>query len=311
MSGIESTVNQRTQMAGQNRLELLLFGLNDNQEYGINVFKVREVLPCPELTGIPKQTTALKGLAHIRGETIPVIDLSEAIGHGPVDESMREQSFLIVSEYNRRGLAFLVSRVDRILPAKWDQVSPPPIETKEQNYLTAVVQHEGSLIEILDVEQVLSDLIPVNTEVKSAAVTEEVKKSASQYHILVVDDSSVARTQVKKALENLNIKVTTANNGRAALDILTQLADKELDLQDLFLMVISDIEMPEMDGYTLVKKIREDNRMKPPYVVLHSSLSGRFNLSMVKRVGADAFIGKFNADELAEAVVERIKSLED
>ena len=311
MSGIESTVNQRTQMAGQNRLELLLFGLNDDQEYGINVFKVREVLPCPELTGIPKQTTALKGLAHIRGETIPVIDLSEAIGHSPVDESMRAQSFLIVSEYNRRVLAFLVRRVDRILPAKWDQVSPPPIETKEQNYLTAVVQHEGSLIEILDVEQVLSDLIPVNTEVKSAVVTEDVKKSASQYHILVVDDSSVARTQVKKALENLNIKVTTANNGRAALDILTQLADKELDLQDLFLMVISDIEMPEMDGYTLVKKIREDNRMKPLYVVLHSSLSGRFNLSMVKRVGADAFIGKFNADELAEAVVERIKSVED
>ena len=310
MSGINSTVNQRTDMAGQNRLELLLFGLNDDQEYGINVFKVREVLPCPELTGIPKQTTALKGLAHIRGETIPVIDLAEAIGHNPIEESLRQDCFLIVSEYNRRVLAFLVRKVDRIIPAKWDQVSPPPIETKETNYLTAVVQHEGGLIEILDVEQVLADLIPISTEVKSTAVTEDVKKSAAQYHILVVDDSSVARSQVKKALESLNIKVTTANDGRAALNVLTQLADKELDLEQLFLMIISDIEMPEMDGYTLVKKIREDGRMKNLYVVLHSSLSGRFNLSMVKRVGANAFIGKFNADELAEAVVDRIKLLE-
>ena len=309
MSGIESTVNQRTQMAGQNRLELLLFGLNDEQEYGINVFKVREVLPCPELTGIPKQTTALKGLAHIRGETIPVIDLAEAIGHQPVDESLRRDAFLIVSEFNRRVLAFLVRKVDRILPAKWDQVAPPPIETKEQNYLTAVVQHEGNLIEILDVERILADLIPVSTEVNSRSVTDELKQIASDCHILVVDDSSVARGQVKRALESLNIKVTTANNGREAFTMLTQLADKGVELQEHFLMVISDIEMPEMDGYTLVKKIREDGRMKPLYVILHSSLSGRFNVSMVKRVGADAFIGKFNADELAEVVVERINLL--
>ncbi|RTE66878.1 chemotaxis protein CheV [Amphritea opalescens] len=310
MSGINSTVNQRTNMAGQNRLELLLFGLNDDQIYGINVFKVREVLTCPELTGIPKQTTALKGLAHIRGETIPVIDLSQAIGGTPVDAQERLDCFLIVSEYNRRVLAFLVRNVDRILPAKWDQVSPPPIETKEKNYLTAVVQFEGGLIEILDVEQVLADLIPVSTDLKSTTITDSVKKSASGYRILVVDDSSVARTQVKKALENLNINVVTANDGQAALDMLTQLADKEQKLTDTFLMVISDIEMPQMDGYTLVKRIREDIRLRSLYVMLHSSLSGRFNLAMVKRVGADAFIGKFNPDELADAVIKRIESIE-
>ncbi len=310
MSGINSTVNQRTQMAGQNRLELLLFGLNDDQEYGINVFKVREVLPCPELTGIPKQTTALKGLAHIRGETIPVIDLAEAIGGLPVAAEDRQQCFLIVSEYNRRVLAFLVRKVDRILPAKWDQISPPPIETNEKSYLTAVVQYEGGLIEILDVEQVLADLIPVSTEARETAETKEVKEKGGDYHILVVDDSSVARAQLKKSLESLNIKVTTANNGRAALEILVQLADKGHNVADLFLMVISDIEMPQMDGYTLVKKVREDDRMKDLYMILHSSLSGRFNLSMVKRVGANAFIGKFNADELAEAVVSRVKAVE-
>lgn len=309
MSGINSTVNQRTNMAGQNRLELLLFGLNNDQEYGINVFKVREVLPCPHLTGMPKQHSSLKGLAHIRGETIPVIDLAEAIGDTPIAEEQRSASFLIVTEYNRMVLSFLVRRVDRILPAKWSQVSAPPLELTEGNYLTAVVEHEGSLIEILDVEQVLSDLIPASTEVNESIATQEVKEQAREHHILIVDDSSVARIQMKKALESLNVKVTTANTGRAALDILTQLADKEIDVPNLFLMVISDIEMPEMDGYTLVKKVREDSRLRNLHVILHSSLSGRFNLSMVKKVGANAFIGKFNADELAATVVERIKLL--
>lgn len=308
MSGINSTVNQRTNMAGQNRLELLLFGLNNDQEYGINVFKVREVLPCPNLTGMPKQHSSLKGLAHIRGETIPVIDLAEAIGDVPIAVDQRADCFLIVTEYNRMVLSFLVRRVDRILPAKWSQISPPPLELAEGNYLTAVVENEGTLIEILDVEQVLSDLIPVSTDVNESIATKEVKDKASEHHILIVDDSSVARMQMKKALESLNVKVTTAKTGRAALDILTQLADKEIDVPNLFLMVISDIEMPVMDGYTLVKKIREDVRLRGLHVVLHSSLSGRFNLSMVKRVGADAFIGKFNADELASTVIERMQS---
>lgn len=310
MSGINNTVNQRTNMAGENRLELLLFGLNDEQEYGINVFKVREVLPCPHLTGIPKQQSSLKGLAHIRGETIPVIDLAEAIGDQAIAVEERSECFLIVTEYNRMVLSFLVRRVDRILPAKWDQITPPPMEMAGSNYLTAVVEHEGALIEILDVEQVLSDLIPVPTDVNEGIATAEVKASAEQYHILIVDDSSVARAQMKKALESLNIKVTTAINGRVALDILLKLADKEVDLNSLFLMVISDIEMPEMDGYTLVKKIRDDTRLRKLHVVLHSSLSGRFNVSMVKRVGADAFIGKFNADELAGAVIERMNAVQ-
>ncbi|WP_432471951.1 chemotaxis protein [Amphritea sp. HPY] len=309
MSGINSTVNQRTSQSGQNRLELLLFGLNSNQEYGINVFKVREVLPCPDLTGIPKQHSSLKGLAHIRGETIPVIDLGEAIGEAPVAEDQRADCFLIVTEYNRMVLSFLVRRVDRILPTKWDHVSAPPMELAGGNYLTAVVEHDGKLIEILDVEQVLSDLIPVSAEVSKGIATEEVKQRAEHHHILVVDDSSVARNQLKTALESLNVKVTTANNGRVALDILLRLADKDIDISSLFLMVISDIEMPEMDGYSFVKKIREDVRLRGLHVVLHSSLSGRFNLSMVKRVGANAFIGKFNADELASTVIERMQSL--
>lgn len=307
MSGILDTVNLRTQMVGQNRLELLLFGLETDQAYGINVFKVREVLQCPELTEVPRQTTAIKGMAHIRGETIPVLDLSEAIGRTQVPKEQQQACFLIVAEYNKRTLAFLVRRVDRILNTHWDQIMAPPAEIGVENYLTAVFEHENKLIEILDVEQILADLYPMSTKVSDELATTEVKHKAQEYHVLCVDDSSVARNQMQRSLEDLGVKVSLCNNGKIAWDLLSDLADKGHDVSEVFLMLISDIEMPEIDGYTLAAMVREDPRMERMHIVLHSSLSGGFNVSMVKKVGADGFLAKFNPDDLAGVVIDRIK----
>ncbi|WP_420600127.1 chemotaxis protein CheV [Neptuniibacter sp.] len=310
MSGILDSVNLRTQMVGQNRLELLLFALESDQQYGINVFKVREVLQCPNLTEVPRQTSAIKGMAHIRGETIPVLDLSEAIGRSAVPKEQRTDCFLIVAEYNRRTLAFLVRKVDRILNTQWDQIMAPPTEIGVENYLTAIFEHEGHLIEILDVEQILADLYPMPTEVSKDVADDEVRKKAQEYQILIVDDSSVARNQMQRSLEGLGIKVTSCNNGRMAWDLLCDMAGRGVDVTENFLMIISDIEMPEMDGYTLTSMIREDDRMSNMHVVLHTSLSGGFNVSMVKKVGADGFLAKFNPDDLATAVVQRIQKVE-
>lgn len=310
MSGILDSVNLRTQMVGQNRLELLLFGLETDQQYGINVFKVREVLQCPELTEVPRQTSAIKGMAHIRGETIPVLDLSEAIGRSAVPKEQRTDCFLIVAEYNRRTLAFLVRKVDRILNTQWDQIMAPPTEIGVENYLTAIFEYEGRLIEILDVEQILADLYPMPTEVSKDVADDEVREKAKEYQILIVDDSSVARNQMQRSLEGLGIKVTSCNNGRMAWDLLRDMAGRGVDVTENFLMIISDIEMPEMDGYTLTSMIREDERMSNMHVVLHTSLSGGFNVSMVKKVGADGFLAKFNPDDLATAVVQRIQKVE-
>ncbi|WP_415889286.1 chemotaxis protein CheV [Neptuniibacter sp. SY11_33] len=310
MSGILDSVNLRTQMVGQNRLELLLFALESEQQYGINVFKVREVLQCPELTEVPRQTSAIKGMAHIRGETIPVLDLSEAVGRQTVPHEQRQDCFLIVAEYNRRTLAFLVRKVDRILNTQWDQIMAPPTEIGVENYLTAIFEYEGKLIEILDVEQILADLYPMATEVSKDVADDAVREKARDYQILIVDDSSVARNQMQRSLEGLGIKVTSCNNGRMAWDLLRDMADRGTDVTTNFLMVISDIEMPEMDGYTLTSMIREDERMSNMHVVLHTSLSGGFNVSMVKKVGADGFLAKFNPDDLATAVVQRIQQVE-
>lgn len=310
MSGILDSVNLRTQMVGQNRLELLLFALETDQQYGINVFKVREVLQCPELTEVPRQTSAIKGMAHIRGETIPVLDLSEAIGRQSVPHEQRQDCFLIVAEYNRRTLAFLVRKVDRILNTQWDQIMAPPTEIGVENYLTAIFEYESKLIEILDVEQILADLYPMATEVSKDVADDAVREKAREHQILIVDDSSVARNQMQRSLENLGIKVTSCNNGRMAWDLLRDMADRGTDVTDHFLMIISDIEMPEMDGYTLTSMIREDERMSNMHIVLHTSLSGGFNVSMVKKVGADGFLAKFNPDDLATAVVQRIQQVE-
>ncbi|QEW07755.1 chemotaxis protein CheV [Nitrincola iocasae] len=309
MSGILDSVNLRTQMVGQNRLELLLFGLETSQRYGINVFKVREVLQCPELTEVPRKTSVIKGMAHIRGETIPVLDLSEAIGRPPVPAEEERSCFLIVAEYNKRTLAFLVRKVDRILNTNWDQIMAPPAEIGSDNYLTAVFEFEGKLIEIIDVEQILADIYPASTDVSGDIATKEMKTKAEQYRVMICDDSQVARNQMIRSLEGLGLKVTVANNGRQAWQILKDMADRDVDVPDYFLMLISDIEMPEMDGYTLTSMVRGDTRMDKLHVILHTSLSGGFNVSMVKKVGADGFLAKFNPDDLASVVVKRINAV--
>ncbi len=310
MSGILDSVNLRTQLVGQNRLELLLFNLETEQQYGINVFKVREVLQCPKLTEIPRQTSAIKGMAHIRGETIPVLDLSEAIGRSPLPRENPEDAFLIVAEYNKRTLAFLVRKVDRIINTNWDQINAPPAEIGVENYLTAIFEYDNALIEILDVEQILADLYPMSTDVSAEIATEGVRGKAKAHNVLIVDDSSVARNQMQRSLENLGVTVTQCNNGMEAWKLLDGLAASGVSIREHFLMMISDIEMPEVDGYTLTAMIREDERMEKFHIVLHTSLSGGFNVSMVKKVGANGFLAKFNPNDLANAVIERLNSVE-
>ena len=156
MSGILDSVNQRTQLVGQNRLELLLFRLNGRQRFGINVFKVREVLQCPPLTAMPKLNPLVRGVAHIRGQTISVIDLSMATRGRKIEDL--SNAFIVIAEYNRSVQGFLVGAVERIINTNWDAIMPPPQGTGRASYLTAVTEVENELIEILDVEKILNEI---------------------------------------------------------------------------------------------------------------------------------------------------------
>ena len=303
MSSVLEGVDKRTQMVGQNRLELLLFGLGRKQIFGINVFKVREVIQCPPLAHLPRAHPSVCGVATIRGKTLPVIDLSLAIGGRPLDDL--SNCFVIVTEYNRSVQGLLVKRVERIINMKWESISPPPKGVGADNYLTAVTQFGDQMIEILDVEKVFSDVIHCTLEVSGDVIDSTVQHTI-QPHILVVDDSSVARNQIKRTLEQINVSYTLATDGSAALETLKKWTETEDPCLQRLNMVISDIEMPEMDGYTLTTEIKKDPRLKEIYVLLHSSLSGVFNDAMVKRVGANQFIAKFSADDLAAAVIRHL-----
>ena len=302
MAGILDSVNKRTQLVGQNRLELLLFKLRGRQRYGINVFKVREVLQCPPLTAIPKRNSLIRGVAYIRGQTVSVIDLGMATGARPIEDT--SNCFVIIAEYNRSVQGFLVDSVERIININWESIMPPPQGSGRYNYLTAVTEIDKELIEILDVEKILDEICPIDTHMSEDILpTEEEAINLADRLVLIADDSAVARNQVKRALVPLGVQTELRNNGREMLDYLRELAeDCPNDITDKVGMLISDIEMPEMDGYTLTAEIKSNPKLAPLHVILHTSLSGVFNHSMVEKVGADDFIAKFNPDELGAAV---------
>ncbi len=300
MSGILDSVNQRTQLVGQNRLELLLFRLNGRQRFGINVFKVREVLQCPPLTAMPKLNALVRGVAHIRGQTISVIDLSMATGGKRIEDL--SSAFIVIAEYNRSVQGFLVGAVERIINTNWDAIMPPPQGTGRASYLTAVTEVENELIEILDVEKILNEISPLNTDVSEDVAANLSTEGNEDKIIFIADDSAVARNQVKKALTTLGLEIEMAKNGLEALNRLKEIAAETGDVTDKVGVIVSDIEMPEMDGYTLTAEIKNTPELERLHVVLHTSLSGVFNQAMVQKVGADDFIAKFHPDELATAV---------
>ncbi len=302
MAGILDSVNQRTQLVGQNRLELLLFKLKGRQRYGINVFKVREVLQCPPLTSMPRLNPFIKGIAHIRGQTISVIDMGLATGSRPI-ENLKD-AFIIITEYNRTIQGFLVESVERIVNLNWESIMPPPQGSGRSNYLTAVTEIDKELVEILDVEKILEEIAPSNTEVSSGVVSDdEMMQDLGDRSILIVDDSSVARNQVKRALEAVGLPIVAKKNGKEALDYLVEVGEEcQNSVNEKIGLLISDVEMPEMDGYTLTAEVKSRPKLADLHVILHTSLSGVFNHAMVEKVGADDFIAKFNPDELAAAV---------
>jgi two-component system chemotaxis response regulator CheV len=306
MASILDSVNQRTQLVGQNRLELLLFKLVGRQRFGINVFKVREVLQCPRLTPMPKQDRFIKGIAHIRGQTISVIDLSKATG-GPAIEQT-ENSFIIIAEYNRSVQGFLVASVERITTLSWKDVMPPPEGAGKSSYLTAVTEIDNEMVSILDVEKILNEISPVSTELSEGVADVSVGEQVGDKLVMIADDSTVARNQVKRALEPLGLNVILAKNGQDALDQLIEIAGTcEHNITERVALMISDIEMPEMDGYTLTAEVKASEKMRALPIILHTSLSGVFNNAMVEKVGADDFIPKFHPDELATAVKKWLK----
>ena len=309
MSGLLSSVDQRTKLVGENRLELLLFKLNTTQIFAINVFKVKEILKVPKLTKLPGSHYHISGVASLRGESIPVIDLRGAIGMKPMGSD--EEATLIITEYNRTTQGFLVGQVQNIINTTWADIQPPPKTVGRHNFLTAITQVEvepnvSRIVEIIDVEKVLAEIIEYDITISEDVLDVNLLVHMHGRKVLTVDDSSTARAQVRSTLQQLGLEVIECSDGLQALNLLKGWCDEGKIVTDEILLMITDAEMPEMDGYKLTHEIRNDPRMRDLFITLNTSLSGSFNDAMVEKVGCDRFISKFQPDLIVGVVQERL-----
>lgn len=292
-------VEQHTRLAGHNRVAMLLFRLGDQQLFGINVFKVREVLRRPPMERLHGVHELIAGSCDYRGQTIPVIDLAAALGYAPLREV--ESAHLMVTEFNRSVQGFLVADLQRMVHCAGDAMSAPASALGFGSRVNAVTRVDGALLAVVDVEHVLASIDAPPAELSAGLQREASTRSLASRRVLVVDDSGIARRRLVNLFKQMGTECVVAKDGREALERLLELADDPAQAIEL---VVSDIEMPRLDGYALTRAIREAPTLRRMKVLLHSSLSGIFNEGMVKEVKADRFVAKFHPDQLAQAVLE-------
>jgi two-component system chemotaxis response regulator CheV len=295
------SVDARTRLAGSNRMEILLFSLGTHELFGINVFKVREVSETPDITRTPNMPTGVEGLISLRGDVIPVLSLAAVMQLS--DAPTGRGGAMIVAEYSKRRLGFLVHEVDRIIRVDWDRVrAPETLAAGTDTQISAVTELEdGRLVSILDVEQILA-----NTFGEAEIGTIEQIDGGTSRNVFFVDDSLVARKKIAEVLDRLTVNHKFAQNGMEAWTRLSGMAARAQQagqpLHDELDLILVDAEMPEMDGYVLTRNIKSDKRFDGIPVVMHSSLSSQANHAMGRSVGVDAYVAKFDADALAHTL---------
>jgi len=308
MSELLKNIDARTRLAGTNKLEILLFalGVDDRtgrrETFGINVFKVREVMRTPPVTAAPEMPAAVKGMVSLRGVLVPVVDLAEYLGMSP--DTPRD--IMIVTEYNGHTQGFLVEGVDTILRLDWSQMRVPPemLNANLGGLVTAVTElPDGRLVMMLDVEKVLAETAKYDDEFAFQGIRPLHRQDLT---VVFVDDSSVARGQIERTLKAMDVKYISAVNGRAAWDELQKIASyaqsSGRQVKDIVQLILTDVEMPEMDGYILTKTIKSDARFAGIPVIMHSSLSSGSNMQLGKSVGVDEYVPKFEAQRLADTL---------
>jgi two-component system chemotaxis response regulator CheV len=308
MSDLLKNIDARTKLAGTNKLEILMFSLGvDNrtareETFGINVFKVREVMRIPAITRAPEMPKAVEGMVSLRGVLVPVIDLAKYIGI----ETDSKPDIMIVTEYNGHTQGFLVRAVDNILRLDWSAMRVPPqmLVAEMGGLVTAITElKDKRLVMMLDVEKVLSETGHFDSD---DTIFKSVQPLGKDRTVFFADDSSVARNQITKTLDAMQVKHISAINGRQAWDELVKIADysdaSNIPLKNLVNVVLTDVEMPEMDGYMLTRKIKSDKRFTGIPVLMHSSLSSTSNEQMGKAVGVDEYVPKFEAQKLAQTL---------
>lgn len=312
MSDLLKSIDERTKLAGTNKLEILLFSLGldsrtgRRETFGINVFKVREVMRTPPITTAPEMPASVEGMVSLRGVLVPVVDLAKYAG--VVTEAPRD--IMIVTEYAGHTQGFLVEAVDTILRLDWGKMKVPPdmLVAEMGGLVTAVTElDDGRLVMMMDVEKVLAETTNYDDEHLFRAIT---PLNRPELTVFFADDSVVARKQIERTLNAMGVRYVSAINGRQLWEELEKAGAYAgtigKDPSDLINLVLTDIEMPEMDGYILTKKIKSDPRFSSVPVLMHSSLTGMSNQRLGQSVGVDEYVPKFEPQRLSEALSRRL-----
>ncbi len=289
-----------------NRFELLLFHLGTKRRFGINVLKVKEVITCPPLNQLPAANPNVLGVLNVRGDTFPIIHLAQAIrsSHAPMTTEVLHKGSVITTEINRSTQGLWVDKIDKIVVIEWKDVKPPSKQGGLSSYTTGITLIEDELIQIIDIEKVLGEVLGIEIEhhdVEGHADDNELEQIKGKL-ILIVDDSPMAIKQTVMALNILGLEHIVAQDGKIALEMLKEYKDTDKPID----MILSDIEMPEMDGYTFVKELRKLPDYQSIHVLMHTSLNGEMNLQHAISAGANDVLTKFVPSELAEKIVSHL-----
>ncbi|QYJ84951.1 chemotaxis protein CheV [Shewanella mesophila] len=283
---------------------LLLFRLSHSQLFALGTLKIRELVPYTTLSAIPKSHHTIIGAATVRGHTIPIIDMAAAVGYPPIAEAERANAYIIITDCQRMVMGFLVRSIDKIIECNWRDIESPPNNLGKNAYLTGVTRVDDKLVQLLDVELLLSKVFPSSPETTRAILTDVQREILKPLNILLVDDSLVARKQLSDALDSINIPYLVTSDGREALSIMEH-AYQEGRPVDL---LVSDIEMPGLDGYELAFEVKNTPSLANAYIILHTSLSSEISVSQAHQVGANEALTKFDAHELIEAMLRGAES---
>lgn len=294
-SAIDEAV-QRTSLSLSNQMEMLVFRLTDNQLYGINVFKIIEIIECPKrIDRMPHSHPAIRGVIDFRGKAISAIDLSQAVGL-PGKNINDELAYLIICEYSRQLTAFIIKTPETLMTRSWSDIHKPK-GVKAKSLVAIAYNDENEAVMLLDIETILADVAGLDQDIKSPSLNND-NRDWSSLHILLVDDSRTALLLLQSLLDQLGCRHISMQSADDALAFLNKHKDEAPPID----MVISDIEMPGMDGFTLTRTIRENPAFRHLKIMLHSSMSNPTNQLKAQQVGADDFVAKFDPAFLSERI---------
>ena len=307
--------------AGTNELEVVEFFLDEIGEdgsvyrgcYGVNVAKVLEIIQLPKITALPEvQHSSVLGAFNLRSRIIPMVDLCVWLDKQPVKGT--EAPKVVVTEFNNVTTAFMVTGVNRIHRISWEAVEPPNkyMGMVSKGNITGVIKLEGRIVFLLDLEKIVAELNPALGLRLDMAID---WGSEACYRALVADDSATIREMLKDLLQKANFEVEAVTNGREAWERLQALRERAMEerrpINDYVQVLVSDIEMPSMDGHNLCKRVKEDNILGTLPVILFSSLITDKLRHKGESVGADDQMSKPEVTQLAQRAYALIKNFNE